>query len=144
MGPRGSRLPALREDASGEVDKLTRFAATLDSAFRIPFTRIEFGLDALIGLVPGIGDLAGALLSLTIVYRSWRLGVGGKAIVRMLGNVAVDFFVGAIPVAGDIVDVFWQGNQRNIALLRRELGLDDSGPDSCSGKGNASGTLTGP
>src|SRR5699024_5454147 len=90
--------------------------------FRIPGTRVRFGFDSLLGLVPGIGDAATTLPAAYIVYRAHGLGVPWSTLARMGGNVAVDLFIGAIPVLGDIFDVGFKANRRNVALLRRHLG----------------------
>src|SRR3546814_8601672 len=82
---------------------------------------IRFGLDGLLGLVPGIGDGATALVSLYIVARAWSIGVPKGVLGRMLANVLVDSVVGSIPLLGDIFDVAFQSNRRNIKLLRRHL-----------------------
>lgn len=110
-------------DVIRELADLRRFANVLDSAYRIPFTSVRFGLDAILGLVPGIGDLLATLLALSIVYRGWRLGVGLGNAIKMLGNLSVDLVVGVIPFLGDLLDIVWAGNQRNIALIERALGL---------------------
>ncbi|OEY65301.1 DUF4112 domain-containing protein [Marinobacter sp. X15-166B] len=101
--------------------RLEQRARLLDSQFRIPFTRIRFGLDPLIGLLPGIGDLAGLLLSLHLVVEAVRLGAGTGTVMRMLANVLLESVVGLIPVAGDAFDVYWKANSRNAALLRTYL-----------------------
>jgi hypothetical protein len=98
-------------------DRLARFAWLLDSAFRVPGTNIRVGLEPLLGFVPGIGDALGKALSLYLVYEAWRLGVPAPLLLRMIGNVAVDTLIGAVPVVGDLGDVFWRANRMNIALL---------------------------
>lgn len=118
---------------------MARFATTLDSAVRIPFTGIRFGLDALLGLIPGVGDLLTTLMSLSIVYRGWRLGASTSTVLAMLGNVGVDFLAGVVPVAGDVVDVFWRSNKRNIALLRNEFAEPESGADGDPAPGTDTG-----
>ena len=87
----------------------------------VPGTNIRFGLDALIGLVPGIGDAVTTLLSLYIVREARALGAPRLLIARMLANVALDGVVGAVPVAGDLFDVAFRANRRNVALLRQHL-----------------------
>jgi len=97
---------------------MTRF---MDTAFLIPGTQIRFGLDALIGLVPGIGDAVTTLISLYIVSEARALGAPPLLIARMIANVALDGFVGAIPLAGDAFDVAFRANRRNMKLLRDYL-----------------------
>ncbi|MDX1457507.1 MAG: DUF4112 domain-containing protein [Marinobacter sp.] len=103
------------------LDRLDRYARTLDSQFRIPFTQIRFGLDPLIGLVPGIGDVVGLLLSLYLVVEAIRIGAGPGLVLRMLGNLLAEFVIGLVPVLGDAFDLMWRANDRNAALLRRHI-----------------------
>jgi len=101
-------------------EHLDQVAALLDDIFRIPGTQIRFGLDALIGWVPGIGDAMAAIASFLIVFAAWRRGVQAVTLVRMIANVVLETTLGAIPVAGDIFHVFWKSNRRNYRLLIRE------------------------
>ena len=87
----------------------------------MPGTSIRFGFDGLIGLVPGIGDAVTTALSLYIVHEAWQLGAPRRVITRMLANVALDGFIGAVPVAGDVFDVMWRANKRNVRILREWL-----------------------
>jgi hypothetical protein len=89
----------------------------LDNAIPIPGTRFRLGIDQIIGLVPGIGDLIGGALSLYIIVEAWRLGVPRGLLVRMGWNVAIDTFVGEIPLLGDLFDIAFKANIRNLALL---------------------------
>jgi hypothetical protein len=100
---------------------LAALARTLDSAVRIPGTNVRVGLDAVIGLVPGVGDLAGAAIAAYIVLAAARRGAPPALLARMLLNVAVDTAVGAVPVLGDAFDVAWRANSRNVALLERHV-----------------------
>jgi hypothetical protein len=93
----------------------------LDSAFLIPGTRYRFGFDALVGLVPGLGDAIGAVFSGYIILQASRLGAPKSVVTRMIANVAVDTLVGAIPLLGDLFDVAWKSNLRNVALLESHL-----------------------
>lgn len=103
------------------LKRLDSLARTMDSQFRIPFTQIRFGLDPLIGLLPGIGDGAGLLMSLYLIGEAIKLGAGPGQVVKMTGNVFVEFVVGLVPVAGDAFDLMWQANNRNVALLRQHI-----------------------
>jgi hypothetical protein len=98
--------------------RLERLAIVLDSAIVIPGTRFRFGIDSLLGLFPGGGDVVGAALSGYIVYEAWRAGLPASGIARMVANVLADTLLGAVPVAGDLFDVFWKANLRNIEILR--------------------------
>ena len=100
------------------IARLDALASLLDTAILIPGTNVRFGLDALIGLVPGIGDAVTTLLSLYIVGEARALGAPRHLILRMLGNVALDGLVGVVPLAGDVFDVMWRANRRNMKLLR--------------------------
>jgi hypothetical protein len=93
----------------------------LDEAFRIPGTGIRFGIDGIIGLVPGIGDVLAGLLSLVIPLAAWIRGVPYVTLVRMAANLAIDVLVGSIPIFGDIFDIAWKPNRRNYRLLRLHL-----------------------
>jgi hypothetical protein len=114
----GSMRPPTREERLARIDALSRL---LDTAFTIPGTTIRFGLDALIGLVPGIGDAITTVMSLYIVNEARALGAPRMLIARMLANVALDGFVGAIPLFGDAFDVAFRANRRNMALLLDHL-----------------------
>jgi len=95
----------------------------LDSAFEIPGLRWRFGLDPLIGLIPGLGDLASTFMSLFILGAAIRYGVPKITLMRMGLNLGIDFAVGAIPFVGDVFDVWWKANLRNMELLRRSRSM---------------------
>jgi len=97
------------------LDALSRL---LDTAFSIPGTRYRIGLDALLGLIPGIGDSLGAMLSAYIIVEAARLGAPKRLLARMIGNVMVEVIVGVVPIVGDLFDIAWKANIRNVALLR--------------------------
>jgi Domain of unknown function (DUF4112) len=101
-------------------EHLDYIASLLDDMFQIPGTKIRFGLDALIGWIPGIGDAMAGTASFLIVLASWRRGARTVTLTRMLANVLLETVVGAIPVAGDIFHVAWKANRRNYRLLMRE------------------------
>ncbi|MEA2879691.1 MAG: hypothetical protein QOF14_4887 [Hyphomicrobiales bacterium] len=107
-----------RQERIARIDAL---ATLLDTAFVIPGTQVRFGLDALIGLVPGIGDAITTVMSLFIVNEARTLGAPPLLIARMLVNVAFDGVVGAVPLVGDAFDVAFRANRRNMALLRAHL-----------------------
>lgn len=92
-------------------------ARLLDTAFRIPGTNIRFGLDGILGLVPGVGDVAGAALSGYVILTAARAGAPNTLLARMLANVGLDALVGAVPLLGDLFDVAFRANVRNAALL---------------------------
>lgn len=111
---------------SAGTEKVQALARLLDAAVRIPGTNIRFGLDSLIGLVPGVGDLTGAALSGYIVLAAARLGVPPTVLTRMLLNLGVDTLVGTVPLLGDLFDVGFRANLRNAALLERYAGEPDA------------------
>ncbi|MBM3514532.1 MAG: DUF4112 domain-containing protein [Alphaproteobacteria bacterium] len=104
--------------AIGRLDALARL---MDHAFRLPGTQIRFGLDAILGLIPGIGDLVTNMVAGYLVLEGRRLGVSNWDMTRMIGNIAVDALLAAAPVVGDIFDIFWQASDRNMRILRAHL-----------------------
>ena len=109
------------DDLRARVDRLDRLSRLLDIAFVIPGTQVRFGVDAVLGLIPVVGDWAGVALSSLIVIEAARIGVPGLVLARMIGNVVIEGVVGSVPVAGDAFDVFWRANRRNVTLLREHL-----------------------
>ena len=107
--------------ASRAADRVERLSYLLDESIRVPGTGMRIGLDGLIGLIPGVGDAASALVSLYLVAEAHRAGATSGLIVRMLGNVAVDGIVGSIPLLGDLFDFGFKANRRNMKLLRQHL-----------------------
>jgi Domain of unknown function (DUF4112) len=103
----------------GQLDLLRRWAVLLDSRFRVPGTSIRFGLDALMGLVPGIGDLSAPVFTAFILATGFRMRVPAVVQARMVLNAALDMLMGLVPLLGDIADVAWKANLRNMALLER-------------------------
>ena len=101
------------------LDALRRWAVLLDSAFRVPGTRIRFGLDAIIGLIPGIGDISTPVFAAMLLLQAVRMRLPLVVQARMVLNAAVDMLLGTIPVLGDLADVGWKANLRNLALLER-------------------------
>lgn len=104
-----------------DVSDLERLADWLDTRFRIPGVGWRFGLDSIIGLVPGVGDGVTALLSLYIIGRAHQLGGSPWLLARMGWNVAVDTLLGAIPIVGDLFDLAHKANAKNLRLLLRDL-----------------------
>ena len=100
------------------LDRLARF---MDAAFAIPGTKVKVGADAVVGLVPGIGDLVAKIASAYILYEAHQLGIPKHKLVRMGGNVLMDLTFGSIPLAGDVFDVFWRANMRNLKIVRDHI-----------------------
>jgi hypothetical protein len=107
------------------IERLERLTRLLDTAVAIPGTNFRFGADGVIGLVPGIGDALTTAMSAWIVYEAHQIGVPKHVLMRMIGNVAADSVVGAVPLLGDVFDVLWKANRRNMRLLREHLDRED-------------------
>ncbi|HET6329099.1 MAG TPA: DUF4112 domain-containing protein [Planctomycetaceae bacterium] len=101
--------------------RIELLAYWMDTVFEIPGLGIRFGFDAIIGLIPGLGDILTSLISLYILAAARRYGVPRATLLRMAFNIAVDTTVGAIPLLGDAFDVYWKANVMNVALLRRHV-----------------------
>ena len=114
-----ARLP--RTDAASALVRIERLERLLEGAIRIPGLSRRIGLDAIIGLVPGVGDAATAAMGLYLVWEARNLGLPRFTLFRMIGNVGVDALIGSVPVAGDLFDFFFCSNNRNLKLLRRHL-----------------------
>ena len=108
-------------DVPARLARLRMIARLMDSSIGLPGTRFRFGLDSLFGLAPVVGDAAGALVALYIVWEARRLGAPAELVARMMGNVAVDTLSGSIPLVGDLFDAAFKSNTRNIALLEEWL-----------------------
>jgi uncharacterized protein DUF4112 len=109
-----------RPSTSGtDITALRQLARLLDAAVRVPGTNIRFGLDAVLGLIPGAGDIAGGILSTFVIVQAAKLGAPRSVLARMVMNVAVDSIVGTVPILGDLFDVGWKSNMRNTELLER-------------------------
>jgi Domain of unknown function (DUF4112) len=107
----------LAEEDRRRVERLHRLARLLDAGIPIPGTRWSIGLDPIIGLVPGVGDALGAVLSFYIVLQAGRSGVSGPVLLHMVANLAIDALGGAVPVVGDLFDAGWKANMMNVRLL---------------------------
>ncbi len=107
------------EDVRRRLEKLRSLQWLLDNAYRVPGTNIRFGWDALVGLVPGAGDLVTALFAGAMIVQAHHMRVPRVVQLRMVVNVLIDLFVGIVPLFGDVADVFWKSNARNFALLER-------------------------
>ncbi|HTB95823.1 MAG TPA: DUF4112 domain-containing protein [Terracidiphilus sp.] len=103
-------------------ETLRKLEVLLDEAFRIPGTDIRFGIDGIIGLVPGLGDVLAGLLSLVIPLAAWIRGVPYVTLLRMMVNLGIGVLIGSVPLFGDIFDIAWKPNRRNYQLLTRHLG----------------------
>src|SRR5260221_14053694 len=103
--------------------RLRRIATLLDAAVVIPGVNVRIGWDAVLGLIPGGGDAISAAISAYIVLEASRLGVPAPLLWRMAFNIAVDFGLGTVPLAGDVFDLLWRANLMNVDLIERHFGL---------------------
>jgi hypothetical protein len=119
--PATSLVPEVVSFDPRRLARLRRIGWLLDSSVPIPGTRYTLGIDQIVGLVPGLGDLLGGVFSLYIILEAARMGVPRGLLARMGWNVAVDTLVGEVPVLGDLFDIVFKANIRNLALLDRYL-----------------------
>jgi hypothetical protein len=116
--------PGHHHHSRAEVERsLEQLSRWLDGLFRVPGTGWRFGLDAIVGLVPGVGDFATTAVSLYILASGVRYRVSKVTLLRMGLNIGVDYLLGAVPLVGDLLDAFWKSNQRNINLLRERASV---------------------
>jgi hypothetical protein len=108
-------------DIDAAVARITTVATIMDSLFAVPGTRIRLGVDAILGVVPVVGDLISQAIATYIIWEARRLGVPKLTLWRMVANTLVDTAVGAVPVAGDLFDVAFRANMKNLRLLQRHL-----------------------
>lgn len=122
----GSRVIGTRVARhDGVLDRARGFSRLMDTAFRVPGTQWRFGLDPLLGLVPGIGDVVGGGFSVYLLWLAARAGAPAAVLTRMAVNVGVDALVGAIPLLGDLFDAGWKANRRNMRILEGHIAAPD-------------------
>jgi hypothetical protein len=119
--PSGSRRGGKVFGKAFDDENLDLLSHVLDDFIRIPGTPIRFGLDGIVGFIPGIGDVLGGLASTIIIFAAWARGIPKVTLARMVLNVAIETAVGSIPVVGNLFDIGWRANRRNYALLRASL-----------------------
>jgi hypothetical protein len=130
---RFDELDTIRNSERGHVDKhLERLSWLMDDLFRVPVLGWRFGLDALIGLIPGLGDTTTSLVSFYILVSAVRYRVPKVTLLRMGLNIAIDYVVGSLPVVGDLADAWWKSNHMNIDLLRKRATV--SGEEARTGR----------
>ncbi len=125
-----------RAEVEAALARITAVAKLMDSLFAIPGTRIRLGVDALLGLVPVVGDIAAQVVSGYLIWEARQLGVPKLTLWRMVGNTLIDTVVGAVPLVGDAFDIAFRANMKNLRLLQRHLekqGYQTAGPRA--GKG---------
>jgi hypothetical protein len=114
-----------------EIEAIARF---LDGAFTLPFGGQSIGFDAIVGLLPVGGDGLTAIVGGYIIVRAGMMGIPGKKLLWMVINLAIDTVVGSVPVAGDVFDVYWKANVRNVNLVRSHFGLEPFQPTQANAK----------
>jgi hypothetical protein len=127
--------PKRRFYASADDDRLThveRIAKLLDDEYQLPGTRFRFGLDPILGLIPGVGNMGTSLVSCLLVWTMLKHGASGNVAARMALNIALDSIIGAIPIIGNLFDFAYKSNRKNVELLRRHY---SEGAYQGSGKG---------
>lgn len=124
-------MTAARPSTARAESQIRDLARLLDSRFRVPGTDLRFGVDGLLGLVPGLGPAAGLALSTYVIAQAVALGARGATVGRMVANVALDAVLGAVPVLGSVWDFWFKANNRNVALLERH-GIDPAGTEAWS------------
>lgn len=133
FGPSATDEAGLDEETRRvHLRRMEHLAALMDDRFRLPGTPIRFGWDSIIGLVPGIGDAVTGAVSLLVLNHAWRAGAPVSLKARMIGNVALDLILGALPLVGDIFDIAFKANRKNVRLLQRHL--ERAGKDHRSGR----------
>jgi len=114
--------PRMRRGSKAFDDEnLDLLSHLLDDWFRIPGTSIRFGLDGIVGFIPGVGDVIGGIASCIIILAAWMRGVSYVTLARMLANWGIEVLLGAVPVLGNLFDIGWKANRRNYALLTGSL-----------------------
>jgi len=103
------------------LNRIRKFSRLMDTAFRIPGTGFRFGIDPIIGLIPGAGDLVSTAFSAYIIFLAARFRLPNKVLTQMIFNIALEAAVGAVPLVGDLFDAYYKSNIRNLALLEQHL-----------------------
>lgn len=122
-----ARRMGLDADAMRRLARLAKLARFMDTALRVPGTRIRFGADSILGLVPVVGDAGGALVGLLILNEAGRLGLPGHKQMQMLANLGTDALFGSVPLVGDLFDLYFKSHRRNLQIIldHFELTSDD-------------------
>ena len=132
------------------LNRLRKFSRLLDSAIGIPGTKFRFGLDPILGLIPGGGDFLGTILSAYLVIEAARLGLPKETLVKMVSNIVLESAVGTVPVIGDLFDAAWKANTKNFELVEAHLNIQDprlkenrwGGADEMTGAGAVGASCT--
>jgi hypothetical protein len=116
-----AQIPAMSRDPAAVRKRVEALELMLERSFHIPGTRIPFGLDSVVGLVPVLGDLVTAAMGAYMVWEARNLGMSRWQLTRMAANVGIDTAIGAIPLLGDAFDLFWRSNSKNLRIIKRHL-----------------------
>ncbi|MBW4575977.1 MAG: DUF4112 domain-containing protein [Aphanothece sp. CMT-3BRIN-NPC111] len=103
------------------LNRIRKFSRLMDTAFRIPGTGFRFGLDPIVGLIPGAGDVVSTAFSAYIIFLAARFGLPREVLTRMIFNIGLEAVVGSVPLVGDLFDAYYKSNIRNLALLEQHL-----------------------
>mgnify|MGYP000264979677 FL=1 len=114
-------IPGMGNDPQAVRMRVEALEKLLERAFHIPGTKIPFGLDSIIGLVPVLGDLITAAMGAYIVWEARNLGMSKWQLIRMTANVGIDTAIGAIPIVGDAFDLVWRSNSKNLRIIKKHL-----------------------
>jgi hypothetical protein len=114
-------LPGMGSDPHSVRARVEAMEKLLERAFHIPGTKIPFGLDTVVGLVPVLGDVVTAAMGAYIVWEARNLGMSKWQLIRMAANVGVDTAIGAVPLVGDVFDLVWRSNSKNLRIIKRHL-----------------------
>lgn len=114
-------LPGMGRDPHSVRQRVEALEQLLERSFHIPGTKIPFGLDSIVGLVPVLGDLVTAAMGAYMVWEARNLGMGKIQLLRMAANVGIDTALGAIPLAGDAFDFLWRSNSKNLRIIKKHL-----------------------
>jgi Domain of unknown function (DUF4112) len=109
------------------LKRIERMARIMDTAWGIPFTKWRFGMDSVLGLVPGAGDAVNLVVSVYTLLLARKLGAPNALLLRMAANAGIDFGIGSVPVVGDVFDMFFKSNTRNLKILQEFLAKQDRG-----------------
>ncbi|WP_026286863.1 DUF4112 domain-containing protein [Gilvimarinus chinensis] len=112
---------SLQAERQAILNRLETFSRVMDSSLRIPFTNFHIGFEAIIGLIPFVGDIAGLLLSSYVLLEAQKAGASTGVKLKIMSNMAIDFCGGLIPVVGDVFDAYFKANTRNTRILRKHL-----------------------
>lgn len=123
ISPKKAASLNTKETSTSAVRQLRQFSHVLDNAIRVPGTSYRIGLDPILGLIPGGGDVVGGVLSAYIMFKAFQMGVPRQVLTQMATNIALETLVGTVPVVGDVFDVAWKANVKNVELLETHLNL---------------------